>query len=72
VLLILSNRRPPLPKPGRLLKCISHLQHAEVLLIAPHNLYPDRKPLSAVKPAGTDAAGFPVIEMYQQAFIQSM
>ena len=25
-----------------------------------------------VKPAGTEAAGFPVAEMYQQDFIQSM
>jgi hypothetical protein len=47
------------------------LQDTEILFVAADDMHADGKP-SGVKPPGTEAAGFPVAEMYQQAFIQSM
>ena len=48
-----------------------HLQYPKIGLVTPHNLQSHRQPLIR-KPAGTEAAGFPVVDIYQQDFIQSM
>ncbi len=55
----------------RLLEGVRHLQDAEVLVVAADDLHANRQAFG-VKPAGTEAAGLPVAEIYQQDFIQSM
>jgi hypothetical protein len=56
---------------GCLFKCVRKLQDTEILFVTTDNLHSDGEAW-VCKAGGTNADGFPVPEMYQQAFIQSM
>jgi hypothetical protein len=56
---------------GCLFKCVRELQDAEILFITANNLQADGKPFGRI--AGRHRGRrFPVAEMYEQDFIQSM
>jgi hypothetical protein len=57
--------------PSCLFEGMGKLQHAPLVVVAADDLNADGHP-PAVKPAGTEIAGFDMNVMYQQERIQSM